>query len=142
MIAFWVVLFANVQAGIAAGVGYSVLCLLLRLEFARVSLESGDGTQYTSIQSPTALLSSPDETILFQLQDSLLSPTPHEQSAKSPSSSTHTAHPSPEALTKTAQKAKTGCGTTAEDSSSLVYAGKQASQSMPACLTSVYLFWT
>ncbi|KAF2769901.1 hypothetical protein EJ03DRAFT_343145 [Teratosphaeria nubilosa] len=38
MIAFWVVLFVNVEIGIFAGVGLSMSCLLLQLAFPRVTL--------------------------------------------------------------------------------------------------------
>lgn len=38
MVAFWTVLFVNVEIGIAAAVGYSIVYLLLQMAFARVTL--------------------------------------------------------------------------------------------------------
>lgn len=76
MVAFWVTLFVDVEIGIAAAVGYSLIYVLLRLAFSRVTLVTTDNVSRlyqfssTSLEEPAV----PDNTMLFMLEDSVLYP--------------------------------------------------------------------
>ncbi|KAL4885916.1 sulfate transporter family-domain-containing protein [Aspergillus karnatakaensis] len=87
MVAFWVTLFVDVEIGIAAAVGYSLVYVLLHLAFTNVTMVTGENL--TSFY-PGALsnedeaadtervgstpLSLPEDTMLFILRDSILYP--------------------------------------------------------------------
>lgn len=75
MVTFWITLFVSVEIGIACGVGYSLVYILLHLAFTKVMLVDNHnlGQLYpASSRSSTGEL--PDDTMLFMLQDSILYP--------------------------------------------------------------------
>jgi sodium-independent sulfate anion transporter 11 len=78
MVTFWITLFVSVEIGIACGVGYSLVYILLHLAFTKVMLVDNNnlGKLYPSSKSSTEQVQRglPDDTMLFMLQDSILYP--------------------------------------------------------------------
>lgn len=75
MVAFWVTLFVDVEIGIAAAVGYSVLYVLLQLAFTQVTMVTKDNvSQLYPPSLDTDPLTLPDDTMVFVPQDSILYP--------------------------------------------------------------------
>lgn len=73
MVAFWVVLFVDVEYGIAAAVAYSLVYLLLQVAFARVTLVTRDNMQGLYPQ-PEDRLALQDGSMVFMLHDAILFP--------------------------------------------------------------------
>ncbi|KAJ5908372.1 hypothetical protein N7495_001054 [Penicillium taxi] len=79
MVAFWVTLFVDVEIGIAAAVGYSLVYVLLRIAFSRVTLVTTHNfsklyPSESSESSESKVPAIPDDTMVFLLQDSVLYP--------------------------------------------------------------------
>lgn len=81
MVAFWVTLFVDVEIGIAAAVGYSLVYILLHLAFTQVTMVTKENLSelYPSCSSssstnPSTALTLPEDTMVFMLRDSILYP--------------------------------------------------------------------
>jgi sodium-independent sulfate anion transporter 11 len=79
MISFWVTLFVSVEMGIAFAVGFSILHLLLRVVFARITSVTGRNvsTLYPSFNpdyQPISGSSIPRDTQIFKFKQSILFP--------------------------------------------------------------------
>lgn len=72
MVAFWVTLFVDVEIGIAAAVGYSLVYVLLQLAFSRVAIVTAENV--STLYPPSSSISMPDDAMIFMLQDSVLYP--------------------------------------------------------------------
>ncbi|KAL4781729.1 sulfate transporter family-domain-containing protein [Aspergillus varians] len=78
MVAFWVTLFVDVEIGIAAAVGYSLVYILLHIAFTQVTMVTSENLSelYPASSSSSAAtpLTLPEDTMVFMLQDSILYP--------------------------------------------------------------------
>lgn len=76
MVTFWITLFVSVEIGIACGVGYSLVYILLHLAFTKVMLVDNEnlGQLYPSSSRSSEQEGLPDDTMLFMIQDSILYP--------------------------------------------------------------------
>ncbi|BCS25558.1 uncharacterized protein APUU_50269S [Aspergillus puulaauensis] len=81
MVAFWVTLFVDVEIGIAAAVGYSLVYILLHLAFTQVTMVTKENLSelYPSCSSssspnPSTALTLLEDTMVFMLRDSILYP--------------------------------------------------------------------
>ncbi|KAJ5088728.1 hypothetical protein N7456_012344 [Penicillium angulare] len=76
MVAFWVTLFVDVEIGIAAAVGYSIVYILFQLAFAPVDMVTSDNYSklYPETDPTTSPSTLPKDTMIFVLRDSILYP--------------------------------------------------------------------
>lgn len=76
MIAFWVTLFVDVEIGIAAAVGYSIVYVLFRLAFAPVEMVTSDNyPKLYPVSTPNKLPPRlPEDKMVFMIRDSILYP--------------------------------------------------------------------
>lgn len=73
MVAFWAVLFVNVERGIAAAVGYSIVYLLLQMAFARITLVTSTNMDQL-YPGPETRLALREDSMVFMLHDAILFP--------------------------------------------------------------------
>lgn len=80
MLAFWVCLFVNTEAGLGAAVGFNIVYVLLRQTFTRVkSISSSDGKEIAELQQSTdsphiTPNTIPDDVRIFKFHESFFFP--------------------------------------------------------------------
>ena len=86
MISFWTTLFVSVEVGIAAAITFSILHLLLRTVFARLTYVTGSNIAVlyppTSPTYPPSAAPLPHDTQIFKFTQSLLFPNAYRTKAK------------------------------------------------------------